>query len=103
METATNLITNLFKRNGHTSKCEVCENEYEKCFEVRINGETHTFDSFECAIHALAPRCAHCGCQVIGHGLESNGFFYCCAHCASQVGVRHLENHVASEMERSPS
>ena len=35
--------------------CEVCENEYDKAFEVVVAGKHHTFDSFECAIHALAP------------------------------------------------
>jgi hypothetical protein len=35
--------------------CEVCENEYDKAFEVVVGGKHHTFDSFECAIHALAP------------------------------------------------
>ena len=35
--------------------CEVCGNEYDKCFRVTCEGETHTFDSFECAIHALGP------------------------------------------------
>ena len=41
--------------------CEVCGNEYDKSFEVRRAGETHVFDSFECAIHMLAPICEHCG------------------------------------------
>jgi hypothetical protein len=36
----------------------------------------------------MAPECAHCGCKVIGHGVESNEGFYCCAHCANQAGVR---------------
>jgi len=53
--------------------CEVCGNEYDKTFEVRRNDETHVFDSFECAIHALAPVCEHCGCKVIGHGVEADG------------------------------
>ena len=92
METATSLITNLFKRNGYTGTCEVCGNEYEGCFEVRLDGETHTFDCFECAIHALAPRCAHCGCRIIGHGVEVNGSVYCCAHCTRESSVRNLEN-----------
>jgi hypothetical protein len=43
--------------------CEVCGNDYDKAFEVRVQGATHLFDSFECAIHALAPTCAHCGCR----------------------------------------
>jgi len=32
--------------------CEVCENEYDKAFEVVVGGQRHTFDSFECAIHS---------------------------------------------------
>jgi hypothetical protein len=100
METRRSLISNLFGGNGHLRTCEVCGNEYDKCFEVRMDGETHIFDSFECAIHALAPRCAHCGCQIVGHGTEVNGIFYCCAHCASQNGIHHLVDRV--EMERSP-
>ncbi len=51
-----------------TGTCEVCGNGYDKAFEVLASGRRHVFDSFECAIQALAPRCAHCGCRVIGHG-----------------------------------
>ena len=40
------------------AKCEVCGNSYDKSFTVTMASETHTFDSFECAIHALAPHCA---------------------------------------------
>jgi hypothetical protein len=68
--------------------CEMCGNEYDKAFEIKMAGTSHIFDSFECAIHALAPTCAHCGCKVIGHGVEAKGTFYCCAHCATQEGVR---------------
>ena len=64
------------------AKCEVCGNDYDKAFEVTAAGVTHTFDSFECAIHLMAPVCEHCDCKVIGHGVEVNGRFYCCAHCA---------------------
>jgi hypothetical protein len=69
------------------AKCEVCGNEYDKSFEVIIDRKTHVFDSFECAIHALAPVCDHCGCRIIGHGVESDGTFYCCAACAKHSGV----------------
>src|SRR6476661_7199091 len=64
------------------AKCEVCGNEYYLAFQVVTAGVTHTFDSFECAIHKLAPVCDHCSCKVLGHGIEANGTFYCCAHCA---------------------
>src|SRR6185436_11461608 len=70
------------------ARCEVCGNEYDKSFEVVSAGKTHVFDSFECAIHALAPRCAHCGCRIIGHGSEAGGDMYCSAHCAKAEGVR---------------
>ena len=46
--------------------CEVCENDYDKAFEVVMGGERHTFDSFECAMHALAPVCPHCNCHIVG-------------------------------------
>jgi hypothetical protein len=70
--------------------CEVCGNDYDKSFEVTRAGESHTFDSFECAIHALAPTCGHCGTRIIGHGLEANGSIYCCANCAELEGVTTL-------------
>ena len=66
--------------------CDVCGNEYDKAMEITRGGESGTFDSFECAIHALAPACAHCGCKVIGHGAEVGGDVYCCAHCARESG-----------------
>jgi hypothetical protein len=53
--------------------CEVCGNAYDKAFTVTMAGTEHTFDSFECAIHALAPACDQCGCRVIGHGVEQAG------------------------------
>jgi hypothetical protein len=72
-------------------KCEVCGNEYDKAFTVtEPGGGTHVFDSFECAIHALAPECAHCGCRVVGHGVEQGGTIYCCASCAKHAGATAL-------------
>ena len=72
--------------------CEVCGNDYDKSFQVIQAGATHTFDSFECAVHALAPRCPHCGCRVIGHGVEAEGGIFCCVHCAEQSGVDGLRD-----------
>jgi hypothetical protein len=74
------------------STCDVCGNEYDKAFTVQMSGKQYTFDSFECAIHALAPPCDHCGCRVVGHGVEENGVVYCCAFCASQAGVPGLRD-----------
>jgi len=68
-------------------RCDVCGNEYDKTMEIRQKGRIGTFDSFECAIQALAPTCEHCGCRIIGHGVESNGRMFCCANCAHGAGV----------------
>jgi hypothetical protein len=57
-------------------------------------GKSHTFDSFECAITALAPVCEHCGCKILGHGVEARGLFYCCAHCARESGVEGVDDRV---------
>lgn len=75
------------------AKCEVCGNEYYLAFDVIRDGTSYTFDSFECAIHKLAPACDHCGCKIIGHGIEADGTFYCCAHCARQSGVTTVPDH----------
>lgn len=75
------------------AKCEVCGNDYDKAFQVNAPGEEpRTFDSFECAIHALAPSCEHCGVKVIGHGVEADGSFYCCAHCARMAGATEAQD-----------
>jgi hypothetical protein len=88
-------------KNACTSKmgevtmgtCEVCGNQYDKAFEVSVAGGKHTFDSFECAIHALAPTCNHCGCRIVGHGVEGKaGVMFCSANCAKQEGVSGLQD-----------
>jgi hypothetical protein len=78
------------------ARCEVCGNDYDKAMEIKVAGTTHVFDSFECAIHAIAPRCAHCGCAVIGHGHEAGGRVYCCAHCARESGEHGLADRSAA-------
>jgi hypothetical protein len=78
------------------AQCEVCGNDYDKSFEIRTLGQTHVFDSFECAIHQLAPKCAHCGCRIVGHGIEAGSQMFCCANCARHNGVRQAADRVAS-------
>jgi hypothetical protein len=74
--------------------CDVCGNDYDKAFTVILAGRKYTFDSFECAIHALAPSCMHCGCKVIGHGVEQEDTIFCCASCAQQAGVIGLADRI---------
>lgn len=76
------------------SQCETCGNDYDKPIEVKIKGQAHVFDSFECAIHALAPTCKTCGIRILGHGLEKDGTFFCCDHCAERAGVKGLRDRV---------
>ncbi len=72
--------------------CDVCGNQYDKAFQVKFGNDTFTFDSFECAIHKLAPNCENCGVKIVGHGLEANGKFFCCANCAGQKGVQDVKD-----------
>jgi hypothetical protein len=51
-----------------------------------------TFNSFECAIEGMAPRCAHCGCRIIGHNVEAQDRIYCCAHCAKEHHLAYVNN-----------
>jgi len=81
--------------------CEVCGNDYDKAFQIIRDGETHTFDSFECAIHALAPECSHCHCRIMGHGMEANGVFFCCAHCAEHAGLHQMRDRVETQKTSS--
>ncbi len=74
--------------------CETCGNEYDKSFDVHIFGEVHTFDSFECAAHKLAPKCNHCGLQILGHGVEVEETIYCCAHCSEADGRTGIRDRV---------
>ena len=75
-------------------RCEVCGNDYDLAFEVVTAGQKHVFDCFECAIHALAPICDHCGCRIIGHGMQAGGRMFCCAHCGNEAGVTELADRV---------
>ena len=74
--------------------CEVCGHDYDKAMEISVaGGQARRFDSFECAIHAIAPRCGHCGIAIIGHGHEAGGATFCCAHCAREAGHTELADH----------
>jgi len=76
------------------ARCEVCGNDYYLSFEVVTAGNTHIFDCFECAVHKLAPVCAHCGCRIIGHGIEADQTFFCCGNCAREAGSSGIIDHI---------
>jgi hypothetical protein len=39
--------------------------------------------------------------RIIGHGLEANGAFYCCDHCAEMKGIHGLRDRLAGSSGRS--
>ena len=84
------LVNNAATNPYYGATLGIEPSQYDKTLEVHRSGETHAFDSFECAIHALAPVCEHCGCRVIGHGVETEGRIFCCVHCAAEAGVAGL-------------
>lgn len=73
-------------------KCDGCGNEYEKPFEVTLNGRRYVFDSFECAVDTVAPRCVVCEIRILGHGVEQEGAVYCCANCARKAGATEVRD-----------
>lgn len=79
--------------------CEKCGNEYDKAFTVVMDGKSHTFDCFECAISKLAPHCNHCNTLIIGHGVEAANEFYCCAHCAKSHGHFMLDRPIEEKIQ----
>ncbi len=74
------------------ARCEVCGNPEGDTFEILQGTKSHVFDSFECAIQALAPTCNYCGVKIIGHGLFEKNLLYCCAHCARLGVEKELED-----------
>ncbi|MFD8483671.1 Prokaryotic metallothionein [Kitasatospora sp. NPDC059673] len=68
--------------------CVVCQNDYWLSFEIKtITGDTYVFDSFECAMEKLAPRCEQCTVRIVGKGVEVAGRFFCGANCARANSV----------------
>jgi hypothetical protein len=41
----------------------------------------------------LEDTMAVCEVLIVGHGIEANGTFYCCAHCAREHGVTTVADH----------
>lgn len=81
--------------------CEKCGNQYDKAFTVLMNGEQHVFDCFECAISKLAPHCSHCNTLIIGHGVEAEGEFFCCAHCAKALGHFMIDRPIQEKVQHT--
>ncbi|MGE3973566.1 MAG: hypothetical protein AB7F59_03470 [Bdellovibrionales bacterium] len=78
-----------YKTTNLAAACDNCGNFYKNSFRVLMQNEEFIFDSFECAINKLAPRCEHCNSRIIGHGVETHfdgaDHIFCCGHCADSM------------------
>lgn len=74
--------------------CRTCGNNYDGGMEVLIAGKAISFDSFECAIHMLAPSCESCGIRILGHGIQKDDRMFCSSHCARAQGVEGSQTHL---------
>lgn len=67
---------------GQKGRCVNCGVNIEKDYILFINGAEFTFDSFECAVNFVAPRCANCNTIIMGHGIKSAEDIYCSTFCS---------------------
>jgi hypothetical protein len=68
--------------------CETCSKESGDAFQVSMAGGTaHIFDTCECAMKVLAPKCAQCGARIAGESAHPNAKAYCCAECAASAAA----------------
>ncbi len=44
----------------------------------------------------MAPICEHCRVQIVGHGVEVDGRWFCCAHCATSEGATGIVDRVGA-------
>ncbi len=80
--------------------CDTCGNHYDKTFDVIKNGRAYTFDSLECAAKLIAPKCSHCECTILGHGIEIDNKMFCCAHCSRMDGFVGAKDRVNSTLQQ---
>jgi hypothetical protein len=69
-------------QEGGVAKCEVCDCGCVEPIAICVNDVTHTYDSLECAIVGLAPRCANCGELVVSRGVSRRSQIFCADGCA---------------------
>jgi hypothetical protein len=67
------------------TRCENCGSNIEKDYILFINGAEFVFDSFECAVNFVAPRCAHCNTVIMGKGIQSGEQVFCSTNCSKDV------------------
>jgi hypothetical protein len=64
------------------ARCMNCGTNIEKDYILFINGSEFTFDSFECAVTFVAPRCSNCQTIIMGKGIHGRGQVFCSPACS---------------------
>ena len=79
------------------ARCDVCGNDYDKSFQIVQGRQVAHFRQLRMR-HSwhLRRRVSHCGCRIIGHGMEAHGEFFCCAYCAKQSGAPQMKDRAES-------
>lgn len=63
------------------ARCEKCGLNIEKDYILFINGKEFTFDSYDCAVNFVAPRCAHCNSIIAHREIKHREEAYCSQYC----------------------
>ncbi len=66
-------------------ECDNCGKTHDKAFVILKEGREHTFDSFECAINFVAPRCFHCNTFILGRQVDQDGETFCSIKCSKAM------------------
>ena len=66
------------------ARCVNCGLNIEKDYILFINGTEFTFDSFECAVNFVAPRCARCNAIIMGRGTHHTDEIFCSPLCSEE-------------------
>lgn len=69
---------------GEDERCMNCGLNIEKDYILYINGTEFSFDSFECAINFVAPRCAHCNKIILDRGIKHDDEIFCNPFCRKE-------------------
>ena len=72
------------------TRCVNCGSNIEKDYILFINGAEFVFDSFECAVKFVAPRCAHCNSIIMGKGFSKSDELFCSVSCSNETNFSPL-------------
>ena len=66
------------------ARCVNCGSNIEKDYILFVNGAEFVFDSFECAVNFVAPRCSACNSIIMGKVIHRADEIFCSANCSKE-------------------